>query len=68
MSPEAFEEFRRVVLGDPDLQARLREPAELAGFIAAVVQAGAERGLVFTGQEVEAAMRTARRAWIERWI
>jgi hypothetical protein len=47
-----FAEFRQAVLDDPALQGQL---ADLADFS-------------FHPADVEAALRAAHRAWIERWI
>ena len=68
MSQEGFEEFRRLVLGDPALQRRLWGEVERESFVQMVVREGAERGFRFTAGEVEAAMREGRRAWLERWV
>ena len=68
MSPESFEQFRTLVFADAALQAQLRAVADEERFIALVVRLGAERGYEFTADDVRAAMRAARRAWIERWL
>jgi hypothetical protein len=68
MSQESFEQFRSVVLEDLPLQERLRVFSERDEFVARVVEAGAERGLRFTAEDVAEAMRASRRGWIERWI
>jgi hypothetical protein len=63
-----FEKFRELVLRDAKLQEILRQPLRDDAFIEAVVRLGAERGFGFTVDEVQDAMRTSRRAWLERWI
>lgn len=65
---DALTEFRQAVLGDLTLQEQLRgitDPQELA---AESVRLGALRGLAFTPEDVLSALRTMRRAWIERHI
>jgi len=63
-----FESFRTQVLQDPALQAELRDVADREAFISRVVMLAEARGCRFTAGEVEAALRAARRAWLERWI
>ncbi len=67
MSQQAFEQFRQVVLQDLALQERLRATTDHRSFLDLVVRVGGERGCHFTAEDVEAAMRASRRAWIERW-
>ncbi len=68
MSLDSFEQFRTFVLRDPSLQAQLRETPDRDAFIRLTVQLGNERGYTFTAADVEAALRTSQRVWIERWI
>lgn len=68
IASENLERFRQLVLADRGLHAQLRQTADLDGFVALAVRLGAERGCVFTDQEVRAALRECRRAWLERWI
>ena len=68
MSQEHFEQFRKIVLEDLSLQAHLREATERDEFVRRTVEAGAGRGLEFSAEDVESAMRESRRVWIERWI
>jgi hypothetical protein len=63
-----FERFRRLVLRDVSLQAQLRPVTDEAAFIALTVRLGAERGFVFTEEEVQVALRRERRAWLERHL
>jgi len=67
-SDDAFESFRRVVLDEPELQARLRAYQDWSAFVDAAVDAAAERGIALTEEDVLAARETARRSWLERWI
>ena len=64
--PESFEQFRERVLNDGELLHRLRatDPHE---FIRACVHAAAELGCPISSAEVEAALGTERRDWVERW-
>ena len=68
MSQEALERFRSVVVEDDGLQARLNGFDDFQDFKEAVLQAGSERGFEFTPQELDEAIRAARRSWLERWI
>lgn len=68
MSMESFEQFRQIVLHDVSLQERLRATTDPESFVRLVVRAGEEWGCHFTREDVEEAMRTNRRAWLERWI
>jgi hypothetical protein len=63
-----FEEFRRLVLREKDLQTELRDVDDRERFTAAVVDLGRDRGFLFSPDDVEAALNAGRRAWIERWI
>lgn len=68
MPPDDFERFRQRVLEDPALQDALRETTDTQAFIALARRLGAERGCHFTAEDVQEAMRAARRAWRERWV
>lgn len=68
MSEADFESFRRLVLQDPDLQARLRDEPDHEQFIALALRLGAEHDYQFTAEDVLNAIRAARRVWIERWV
>jgi predicted ribosomally synthesized peptide with nif11-like leader len=68
MSRENFETFRRVVLGNPALQERLRAVSDREAFRLLTVQIGNELGFDFTTEDVESALKDGQRAWIERWI
>ena len=66
--PGAFERFREVVLGDPDLQRRLDESTDAEAFARFVAREGRARGYRFAAEDVTAAIQAGRRAWIERHI
>jgi hypothetical protein len=68
VASEHLERFRQLVLAERGLFDQLRQTADLDGFVALAVRLGAERGCVFTDQDVRAAVRECRRAWLERWI
>ena len=68
MSEESFEQFREFVFADVALQEQLRAAKDEESFIALTVRLGAERGYSFTTEDVTAALREARRTWIERWL
>jgi hypothetical protein len=68
MSRESFEQFRALVIEDPDLQTRLSGFESIQKFEDAVLQAAVEREFDFTRQELQQALREARHSWIARWI
>jgi len=68
MSQLAFEQFRELVLREPELQRKLREPEDFRSFVPLLLQMARERGYELKVEEVESAWRAAQRAWIERWI
>jgi hypothetical protein len=61
-----FEDFQQRVFEDESLQAELIQPAELAAFCTAVVAAGKRCGFAFAEDEVLAAYRQSRSAWLMR--
>lgn len=66
VSLESLQQFKRLVLGDGALAALLHAEDDRERFAAVVVRLGAERGFTFTREEVEEAMREARRDWVRR--
>lgn len=68
MAPEGFEKFRALVLQDASLQQRLKDTRDRATFIALTLQLGAERDCRFDAEDVEEALRAARRTWVRRWM
>ena len=65
---ERFEEFRQLVLQDASLQEKLRATHNLKAFLSLILQLGEDRGYIFTAEDVDDALREARRAWHLRWI
>jgi hypothetical protein len=65
---ENFERFRLLVLRETALQEELRGITDREAFMDRVVQLGAAHDCEFTAAEVVEAMRSAHRAWLERWI
>jgi hypothetical protein len=65
---EAFESFRSLVLREPALLEELRATGDLSSFLELAVRRGAERGCVFSEDEVRASLRLWRRLWLEREI
>jgi hypothetical protein len=63
-----LELFRRHVLSHPELQQQLMGLNGREAFIARNVELGREYGFTFHPTDVEAALMSARRAWMERWI
>jgi hypothetical protein len=68
VSAEAWEGFRRAVLASPALQRDLLAAVEAAPFGAVAVRLARDRGFDVGPDDVEAAVRAARRAWTARWI
>ena len=68
MVESSFEEFRHLVLSDESLQRQLRDETDRLRFVARVVELGASSGFEFTPADVEQAMNTARRDWLQRMI
>jgi len=68
MSAESLERFRRLVLEDVSLQEALRETPDVGTFVSLTVRLGEERGCSFNADDLEAALRASRRAWVERWL
>jgi hypothetical protein len=62
---ESFEQFRQRVLHDPAIQEQLRATDDHASFVDLVVKTGGELGCHFTHEDVEAAIRANRKAWLQ---
>jgi hypothetical protein len=67
-SPDRFADFRRLVLDDAALQARLRSIPAWPAFVETAVQAAAEHGVPLTAEDVLNAGLAAQRSWLERWV
>jgi hypothetical protein len=67
-SQDRLDELRRAVLADATLLGSLAAEQDVSQFVARIVTEGARRGLVFTQEDVHAAMNASRREWIERWL
>lgn len=63
MSRDRLDEFRHLVLHDPELQAQLRAISDRRAFSERMVELAAERGYHFTAEQIEAALAEARRDW-----
>jgi hypothetical protein len=66
-SSAGFDRFRRVVLEDRALQARLRQAPEWDDFLARAIEL-AEGGARLSQAEVRRLMGESRRAWLQRWV
>lgn len=62
-----FERFRRVVLEDRALQARLRQLPEWEELLPRLI-ALSEEGARLGGEEIRRALGESRRAWLQRWV
>jgi len=67
-NPAELRRFQDAVLGDLNLQDRLRQTSDRESFMRLVVRTGREHGYRFAPADVEDALRAAQRAWFERWI
>ncbi len=63
----AFVWFQALVASDPQLCKSLQGLQDNEAFIVRTLELGAERGLLFTREELRAAMRDGRRQWNEQW-
>lgn len=68
MTQASFDEFRRAVLADQALQAKLRDITDTAAFIEQALALGQALGYAFTAEDIRNAMQASRRAGIERWV
>lgn len=66
MSRDRLDEFRDLVLHDPELQAQLRAILDRRAFVERMQQLGAERGYALTTEQIETALAEARRDWSQR--
>jgi hypothetical protein len=63
---DRLDEFRELVLRDPELQIQLRGITERHVFIERLRQLGAQHGYHFSAEQIEAALAEARRDWNRR--
>ncbi|MDN3222022.1 aspartyl/asparaginyl beta-hydroxylase domain-containing protein [Pseudomonas nunensis] len=63
----ALLQFQRLVASEPQLSQTLQGLANTEVFVVRVLEMAAERGLVFSREELRAAMRNGRRQWNEQW-
>ncbi|MGE8146389.1 aspartyl/asparaginyl beta-hydroxylase domain-containing protein [Pseudomonas frederiksbergensis] len=63
----ALLQFQRLVAGDVELSKTLQGLADTEVFITRTLELAAERGLVFSREELRAAMRNGRRQWNAQW-
>ena len=68
MAQTALAEFQALVLQDHDLQQDLRGRLVREDFVQRVLERARERGLTVERAEVEAALNTAMRSWLMRWL
>lgn len=64
---EAFVRFRALVERDSELCAALQTITDSEAFIACTLASAAERGLLFSEQEIRSAMRQGRSRWNQQW-
>jgi hypothetical protein len=67
-SGRAFEALREIVLGDPLIQARLRDTRDWDHLVAAVEQLAGERGISITRQDLLDARMHARLVRVGRGV
>jgi hypothetical protein len=63
---EQLEQFRVLVLRDPELQARLRGLSDRQTFIERMLQLSAELGYFWSAKQIETALAMERRDWNQR--
>ncbi|MHC8389515.1 aspartyl/asparaginyl beta-hydroxylase domain-containing protein [Pseudomonas sp. MDT2-39-1] len=63
----ALLQFQRLVASDPQLSKTLQGLQDTEVFITRTLELATERGLVFSREELRAAMRNGRRRWNEQW-
>jgi hypothetical protein len=63
-----IEQLRAIVMAEPDLLRELRQTSDRASFVAVAVKCANERGCPLDTVAVEAALETAARAWLMRWV
>jgi hypothetical protein len=63
----ALLQFQRLVASDSQLSKTLQGLPDTEAFITRTLELAAERGLLFTREELRAAMRDGRRQWNEQW-
>jgi hypothetical protein len=67
MSAVDLTNFLAEAVDDPVVRGRLL-PLRGADFAAALIAVASERGHTVTVEDVESAVRDARRTWWERWV
>jgi len=68
VSVERFAAFRRIVLADTRLQARLRSIDAWPPSSMRLSQSPPRKALALTADDVAAAREESRRFWRERWV
>lgn len=68
VNQHAIDRLRQCVLGDHDLQERLRVISGQGDFVTAVLEVARDHGLELTVDELEEEMSIAQRAWVLRWL
>jgi hypothetical protein len=63
-----FDAFRKIFLARPALLEQLRSTPDVAAFVVLVRATAEQHGFQLTSEEIHAALRASRQAWIERWI
>jgi hypothetical protein len=63
-----FEQFREFVLSQPPIQTRLKQTDDRRSFVQLVKRVGRELGYRFSQEDVEAALQSARKDWLQRWV
>lgn len=68
MSLVDFERFREIVFADKSLQRELYGIEQPDCFAERIKELAVERSLTVGDDDIQEAMRQARKEWIERWI
>jgi hypothetical protein len=67
LAETALQRFQTLVAEDAALSQALQTLHDPQAFISRTLALAAERGLVFSGEQLRAAMRNGRRQWNEQW-
>jgi predicted ribosomally synthesized peptide with nif11-like leader len=57
MAQATLEQFKEIVLGNPEIKIQLKQASDHADFIQRMVSMGSQHGYTFTSSDVELAMQ-----------
>jgi Nif11 domain len=68
MSETPLEQFRALVLADPELEQALRGAADRKQFVALAADRAQQNGCALAAADIEGALNAAARDWMLRWL